>query len=57
VVQVEPIKATLKAPGTELLKPKCDNLPSNFGFKFILRRYNLMESTSTSLKDVLAAGA
>jgi len=38
-VQVEPIKPTLKAPGTKRLKPQYDGLLSNFAFKFNLRRY------------------
>jgi hypothetical protein len=38
-VQVDPIKPTLKAPGTKRLKLKCDLLLSNFAFKFNLRRY------------------
>ena len=39
MVQVDPIKPTLKAPGTQRLKLKHDEPPSNFGFKFNLRRY------------------
>jgi hypothetical protein len=35
------MKSKLKAPGTERLKPKYDNLLSRFAFKFNLRRYNL----------------
>jgi len=31
----------MKAPGTKRLKPKHEELPSNFGFKFSLRRYSL----------------
>ena len=38
-VQVDPIKTMLKAPGTLRLKPKHDEPPSNFAFKFNLRRY------------------
>jgi len=38
-VQVDPIKPTLKAPGIERLKLKHEELLSNFGFKFNLRRY------------------
>ena len=38
-MQVDPIKPTLKAPGTERLKLKYEELLSNFGFKFKLRRY------------------
>jgi hypothetical protein len=39
-VQVDPIKSTLKAPGTKCLKRKCHELLSNFAFNFQLRRYN-----------------
>ena len=38
-MQVAPIKPTLKAPGSEPLKPKCDKLLSEFAFNFNLRRY------------------
>ena len=38
-MQVDPIKPTLKAPGTVRLKLKYDEPPSNFAFKFKLRRY------------------
>jgi len=38
-VQVDPIKPTLKAPGTKHLILKYDEPPSNFAFKFNLRRY------------------
>jgi len=38
-VQVDPIKSTLKAPGIQLLKLKCDKPLSNFAFKFNLSRY------------------
>ena len=40
VVQVDPIKPTLKATGTKRLKLKYDEPPSNFAFKFNLRRYS-----------------
>jgi hypothetical protein len=39
VVQVEPMQAMLKAPGTKRLKLQYDEPPSNFAFKFQLRRY------------------
>jgi len=39
-VQVDPIKPMLKPPGTKRLKLKYDESPSNFAFKFNLRRYN-----------------
>ena len=38
-MQVDPMKPTLKAPGSERLKLKCDEPLSNFAFKFNLRRY------------------
>jgi WD40 repeat protein len=44
VVQVDPIKPTLKAPGTKGLKLKCCILPSTSTFKFDLRRYNKVSS-------------
>ncbi len=40
-VQVDPIKPTLKAPGTKRLKLKYDKLLSSFAFDFNLRRYNV----------------
>jgi hypothetical protein len=39
-VQVDPIKPTLKEPGTVRLKLKYEELLSNCGFKFNLRRYS-----------------
>jgi hypothetical protein len=39
VVQVDPIKPTLKAPGTKRLKLQYDEPLSNFAFNFNLRRY------------------
>jgi len=38
-VQVHPMKTTLKPPGTERLKLKCDKLVSTSAFKFSMRRY------------------
>ena len=38
-VQVDPIKPTLKAPGTKRLKLEWDTLLSTSAFKFSLRRY------------------
>ena len=38
-VQVDPIKPTLKAPGTKRLKLKHDILLSSFSFNFNVRRY------------------
>jgi hypothetical protein len=42
-VQVDPIKPTLKAPGTERLKLEYDEPASNLAFKFNLRRYHPSE--------------
>jgi len=39
VVQVDPIKPTLKAPGYERLKLECDILLSTYAFNFNLRHY------------------
>jgi len=39
-VQVDPIKPTLKPPGSERLKVKCDEPLLNLAFEFNLRRYN-----------------
>ena len=39
-VKTDPIKPTLKAPGTKGLKLRYDDLPSNFAAEFNLRRYN-----------------
>ena len=38
-MQVDPIKPTLKPPGTKLLKLKHEKLVSSFGNNFHLRRY------------------
>jgi len=38
-VQIDPIKPTLKAPGSKRLKLNCDELLSSFAFKFNVRRY------------------
>ena len=39
-MQVDPIKPTLKAPGSIPLKLEHEKLLSNFAFNFNLRRYN-----------------
>ena len=41
MVQVDPIKPALKAPGTERWKLKYDEPPSKFAFKINLRRYSV----------------
>jgi hypothetical protein len=40
-VQIDPIKSALKPPGTKRLNLEYDEPPSNFAFKFNLRRYIL----------------
>ena len=47
-MHVDPIRTTLKAPGTKRLKLKHDELLSNVAFKFNLRRY---------IEEYLQAGA
>ena len=57
-VQVDPIKPKLKPPGTKRLKLEYDGQLSNFGFKFNLRRYNLVVcSLRRDMLDYLRAGA
>ena len=41
-MQVDPIKPTLKAPGTKRLKLHYAKPLSNFAFKFNLRRYTVV---------------
>ena len=45
-MQVDPIKHTLKAPGTKRLKLKCDEPLSDFAFNLNLRRYILSSLSS-----------
>jgi hypothetical protein len=45
-MQVDPIKPTLKAPGTERLKLHYDELLSKFAFKFNMRRYIVVDRTA-----------
>jgi TPR repeat protein len=47
-VQVDPIKPTLKAPGTKRLKPKYDQPLSSIAFNFNLRRYTWARCTSAA---------
>ena len=49
-MQVDPIKPTLKPPGTKRLKLEYDELLSNFAFKFNLRRYGLVLASAALLK-------
>jgi len=47
-VQVDPMRLTLKAPGTKRLKQNVDDLLSSFAFKFNLRRYATARKILTS---------
>jgi hypothetical protein len=53
-VQVDPIKPTLKAPGTTRFKLKCDDQLSDFAFNFHLRRYTMARAEA---KPETGAGA
>jgi hypothetical protein len=53
-VQVDPIKLTLKAPGTNRLTLKTENSQSIYGFNFNLRRYSVVGDAV--LNGVSAAG-
>ena len=48
-MQVDPIKPTLKAPVTECLKLKYEELLSNFGSKFDMRRYSLVREAGDNV--------
>jgi len=54
-VQVDPIKPTLKPPGTKRLKLECDGLLSNFGFKFSSRRYTMAARCKVIADEVQAS--
>ena len=43
-MQVDPVKPTLRPPGTKRLKLKCDEVLSNLAFNFNLRHYILVEN-------------
>ena len=49
-MQVDPIKPMLKAPGTKRLKRRCVETPSNFTFKFNVRRCNEVAAEGSGLK-------
>ena len=53
-MQVDPIKLTLKAPGTKRLKLKYDKLLSTSAFNFILRRYSEEMERFNKLTGVLS---
>jgi hypothetical protein len=56
-VQVDPIKRTLKLPGTERLKLKCDILLSTFASRFNVRRHKLVKVFGERVSlDEVAAG-
>jgi len=48
-VQVDPIKFTLKAPGTKRLKLSHDDPLSDFAFKINLHRYRMDYETASSI--------
>jgi len=53
-VQVDPIKPTLKAPGSKRLKIKRDKLVSRFAFNFNMRRYTeALERTARHFQNAL----
>jgi hypothetical protein len=56
-VQVDPIKPTLKPPGTKRLKLEFDVLLSNFAFKLNLRRYTKVQQLARVWARRLEAGA
>ena len=47
-MQIDPVKPTLKAPGTLRLKHKHVKLLSNFAFEFNLRRYSVVYNGTKS---------
>ena len=51
-VQVDSMKAALKATGSERLKLKFGDLLSNFAFNFNLRRYIMVDDTSVLLVTI-----
>jgi hypothetical protein len=55
-VQFDPIKPTLKAPGSKRLKLKLEELLSNFAFKFDLRRYIMTRVAARWSKRTMARG-
>ena len=56
-MQVDPIKLTLKALGTNLLTLKYDEPLSTFAFKFNLRRYTEPAASAASAAASAAAAA
>ena len=57
-MQVEPIKPASKAAGTKQFKLRYDELLSNIGFNFNLRRYTMAATTAAdTAADASAAAA
>ena len=56
-MQVDPIKPTLKAPGTKRLKLKYEKLLSSFVFNFGLRRYSPEQLALDAARKKRAAAA
>jgi len=54
-MQVDPIKPTLKAPGTTRLTPSYDEPPSKLAFKFKLRCYTQAGGDIASILQRAAA--
>ena len=52
-VQVGPMKSTLKAPGSKLLKLEHEIMLSNFAFNFNLRRYTSVHDSDQALNALL----
>ena len=52
-MQVDPIKPTVKAPGTNRSKLKCDVPLSSCGFNFNLRRYTKDLSKAIAIQCVV----
>ena len=53
-MQVDPIKPTLKPPGTKRLKLKCDSMVSTSAFDFNLRHYIKEDDDGQTLRDAVA---
>jgi len=56
-VQLDPIKPTLKAPGTKRLKLKSDEPLLKFAFSFNLRRYSQVHSRTFRVEEPSAPAA
>ena len=53
-MQIDPIKLSVKAPGSERLKLKYEKLVSSCGFKFNLRRYNMGAARGDMMRQLAA---